>query len=69
MEQYPTLDTKSISTRALVMYGAKSPSYMGDTARELSEAMPNAELLSLEGQIHDVKADVLAPVLAGFFKG
>lgn len=67
MEQYPTLATKGISTDTLVLYGAKSPAFMGDTARELSNTMPNAELHSLDGQAHDVKADVLAPVLAKFF--
>jgi pimeloyl-ACP methyl ester carboxylesterase len=68
MEQYPTLSIKNISTDTLAIYGAKSPAFMGDTARQISETMPNAKLLSLEGQIHDVKARVLAPVLADFFK-
>jgi hypothetical protein len=49
------------------MYGAASPAFMRDTAEELSQAMPHAQLHSLEGQTHDVKADVLAPVLADFF--
>lgn len=66
MEQYPKLDTKHIATKSLVMYGAKSPDFMGETARKLSETMPHAQLCSLEGQTHDVKADVLAPVLAEF---
>jgi pimeloyl-ACP methyl ester carboxylesterase len=66
MEQYLELDTKSIDTKTLVMYGAKSPDFMGETARELSQSLPHAMLRSLEGQAHDVKADVLAPVLAEF---
>lgn len=68
MEQYPNLDPKQIDAETLVMYGAKSPGFMGETAKKLAETMPQAELRSLEGQIHDVKADVLAPVLAGFFQ-
>ena len=41
---------------------------MGKTARALSEAMRNAQSRALEGRVHDVKADVLAPVLAEFFR-
>jgi pimeloyl-ACP methyl ester carboxylesterase len=67
MEQYPKLNTKSINTKALIMYGAASPAFMGDTAKKLSQAMPHAQLRSIEGQAHDVKADALAPVLAEFF--
>jgi pimeloyl-ACP methyl ester carboxylesterase len=67
MEQYPLLDTQSIDTDTLVMYGAKSPDFMGETAKELSKIMPHAQLRSLDGQTHDVKADALAPVLAEFF--
>lgn len=66
MEQYPTLDTKNIHVKTLVLYGAASPAFMGNTARALSEAM-HAKLDALPGQGHDVKADVLAPVLSGFF--
>jgi pimeloyl-ACP methyl ester carboxylesterase len=39
---------------------------MGATAKKLSETLPHAELRSLEGQVHDVKAGVLAPILAEF---
>ncbi len=67
MKQYPELDVKSIDTRALIMYGGKSPDFMGATATELSQTLPNAQLRAVEGQVHDVKADVLAPILAEFF--
>lgn len=67
MEQYPTLSVQSIPTKTLVMYGAKSPTFMGETAQHLSATMPHAQLRALEGQAHDVKADVLAPVLGEFF--
>ncbi|HSX17251.1 MAG TPA: alpha/beta hydrolase [Patescibacteria group bacterium] len=66
MEQYPALETKHIHAKTLVLYGAASPAFMGDTARKLSESM-HAKLDSLDGQTHDVKADVLAPVMAKFF--
>lgn len=67
MEQYPILDISKITTKALVMYGGASPEFMEDTAKKLSKVMPNAELRSLDGQTHDVKADALAPVIAEFF--
>jgi pimeloyl-ACP methyl ester carboxylesterase len=66
MKQYPKTDTHDIKTPTLVMYGAASPAFMGTTAQKLSETMPNATFRSLEGQTHDVKAEVLAPVLAEF---
>ena len=68
MEQYPKIDTHSVKTPTLVMYGVASPTFMANTAEKLSENMPNATLRSIEGQTHDVKADVLAPVLTEFFK-
>lgn len=67
MEQYPELDIKSIRNRALIMYGSKSPAFMGETAKELARVIPHTQLRSLEGQVHDVKAEVLAPVLVEFF--
>jgi pimeloyl-ACP methyl ester carboxylesterase len=67
MEQYPQINIGQIDTKTLVMYGAKSPGFMGETAKKLAETMPHARLRLLEGQAHDVKAGVLAPVLAEFF--
>lgn len=67
MEQYPTLNTKDVTTKTLVMYGTASPVYMANTAQELSQDMTNASVRPLEGQVHDVKADVIASVLANFF--
>lgn len=68
MERYPGADVQSIKLPTLVMHGAASPAFMSETAQKLSQAMPNAKLCSLEGQAHDVKADVLAPYLIEFFK-
>lgn len=66
MQQYPKLDVEQIKINTLAMYGSKSPEFMGETAKTLSEAMPQAQMRALEGQVHDVKASVLAPVLAEF---
>lgn len=66
MEQYPKLDARRIDSKTLVMYGEKSPGFMGETAKKLAETLPHAQLLSIKGQSHDVKADVMAPDLAEF---
>ncbi|HEX4204572.1 MAG TPA: alpha/beta hydrolase [Ktedonobacteraceae bacterium] len=53
----------------LVMNGGASYSFMYETARTLSEAIPQAQLRTLEGQSHGPADDVLAPVLQEFFLG
>ena len=58
----------TVTTPALVMNGGASFPFMYDIAQALSKAMPNAQLRTLEGQRHDVNAEVLAPVLVEFFK-
>lgn len=68
MEQYPSIDINNVQTKTLVLYGAESPAFMGETAKKLSNSMQKAKLVALPGQTHDVKADVLAPVLAEFFR-
>jgi pimeloyl-ACP methyl ester carboxylesterase len=52
---------------ALVMSGDAGLPFMPDAARTLSQAIPHGQLRMLEGQTHDVRPDVLAPVLAEFF--
>jgi hypothetical protein len=68
MEKYPATHTSNVIVPVLVLYGAASPAFMGDTANALSRTLPQARLRSLENQTHDVKADVLAPVLLEFFR-
>jgi pimeloyl-ACP methyl ester carboxylesterase len=59
----------SITAPALVAYGAKSPAVLRQGSRALADVLPNAELRELGGISHNVKMNVLAPVLAGFFTG
>jgi hypothetical protein len=40
-----------------------------ETARALVESLPNGKLEILEGQSHDVAADLLGPALKAFFVG
>jgi len=51
---------------ALVMYGTASFPFMAETARQLQQAMPHAELRALEGQDHNVSPAALAPLLLEF---
>src|SRR5713226_1627348 len=59
----------SVSVPTLVMNGGASYAFMYETARALSQAMPHAQLRTLEGQDHGPADDVLAPALQEFFLG
>lgn len=55
-----------VTAPALVMDGGKSPQYMRNAAKALSEALPKAGYRTLPGQTHMVKAAVVAPVVKEF---
>jgi pimeloyl-ACP methyl ester carboxylesterase len=57
----------SVTMPTLVAYGAKSPTILQQGSQALAATLPNAELRKLEGLSHNVKMNVLAPVLAEFF--
>lgn len=66
----PVKRVASIKSPTLVMDGGLNLQYvpfMHVTAMALSKAIPHAQQKTLEGQAHDVKAEVLAPVLVEFF--
>jgi pimeloyl-ACP methyl ester carboxylesterase len=56
----------SVTVPTLVAYGAKSPAVLQLGSRALAEVLPDAELRELEGLSHNLKMDLLAPVLADF---
>jgi pimeloyl-ACP methyl ester carboxylesterase len=56
----------SVTVRTQVVYGAKSPHELQEGSRALADVLPNAELQALEGVSHNVKMNLLAPVLADF---
>ena len=58
-----------VTAPTLVAYGGKSPAVLQEGSRALARVLPNAELRELQGVGHNVKMDVLAPALAGFFAG
>lgn len=57
----------SLTAPTLVLDGGKSPAWMRNGMRQLSEILPNARYRTLEGQTHMVKPDVVVPVLVEFF--
>ena len=63
----PTDLAARVTVPALVMAGTASLPFMPDAARTLAQAIPNAELQTLEGQTHEVNPNALAPVLVNFF--
>jgi pimeloyl-ACP methyl ester carboxylesterase len=63
----PTELAARVSVPALVMAGEASPPFMSDTARVLSQAIPQGQLRTLAGQTHEVSPGALAPVLVEFF--
>jgi len=63
----PDETARSVTVPTLVMNGEKSMAFMQPTADRIAKAMPRAERKTLEGQTHQAKADVVAPVLIEFF--
>jgi pimeloyl-ACP methyl ester carboxylesterase len=57
----------AISVATLLIAGGKSPEYMQRAPRSIAAQIPGATTAILDGQTHEVKADVLAPVLAQHF--
>jgi pimeloyl-ACP methyl ester carboxylesterase len=56
-----------VAVPTLVMAGTASLPFMPGAARTLAEAIPHAELQTLDGQTHEVNPNVLAPVLVNFY--
>jgi pimeloyl-ACP methyl ester carboxylesterase len=63
----PVQRAAQVAVPTLVMYGDASFPFMSETARELAQAIPHAELRTLTGQTHNVSPEVLAPVLVESF--
>jgi pimeloyl-ACP methyl ester carboxylesterase len=55
-----------VTVPAIVLDGGKSPQYMRNAARALSEALPKSQYRTLAGQTHMFKAAVLAPAVKQF---
>jgi pimeloyl-ACP methyl ester carboxylesterase len=58
----------SITIPTLVSGGGKSPANLQDPVKLIAKLLPNGTLKILEGQTHNVKAEVLIPEVVEFFK-
>jgi pimeloyl-ACP methyl ester carboxylesterase len=65
----PTDRWNAVRVPTLVMDGGKSPQYMRNGAKALSERIPGAAYRTLPGQTHVLKPQAVAPVLTEFFIG
>ena len=52
----------------LVIAGGKSPAWMRNAMQALAAALSDAKYTILEGQMHIVQAEAIAPILIDFFK-
>lgn len=57
----------SIDVPALVLDGGASDSWMREMQQRIAKTLPHGEYGTLEGQTHEVSAEVLAPALTKFF--
>ena len=65
----PTERVAKVAVPTIVLNGGASLDWMAETAQAIVDALPDGRHGVLEGQSHDVSADVLGPVLAEFFAG
>jgi pimeloyl-ACP methyl ester carboxylesterase len=63
----PTERAAAVKVPTLVIAGGADFPWMRDSAKALADALPDGEVLVLEGQGHDVDPAVLAPALKAFF--
>ncbi len=63
----PTEKAAQLTVPTLVMNGSESYPFMHVAAVALAQALPQGQQRTLEGQTHEVSAEVLAPVLVEFF--
>jgi pimeloyl-ACP methyl ester carboxylesterase len=66
---YPPNRWGSITAPTLVVDGGKSAAWTHHAMKALADTLPNARYRTLEGQMHVVKPQALAPVLVEFFSG
>jgi pimeloyl-ACP methyl ester carboxylesterase len=63
----PTERAAQVTIPTLVLDGGASFPFLHPTAQALAATLPNGRQRTLEGQSHDVAAEVLAPALTEFF--
>ena len=65
----PTDRIANVAVPTLVITGSASTALLQETARTISRMIPRAQLLTLNGQTHEERPEILAPVLAEFYSG
>lgn len=63
----PEEKVSSIKIPSLISGGGKSPATLRNPVELIAKLLPNGTLKILEGQTHNVSAEVLAPVLIEYF--
>jgi len=63
----PEEKISSITIPTLIAGGGKSPAALRNPVELIAKLLPNGTLKVLEGQTHNVSADVLAPILVEYF--
>lgn len=63
-----TQQWNSVKIPMIFLTGGKSPTWMQNSMSALTNAFPKAQHQTLKGQTHDVKPEVLTPILIEFFK-
>ncbi|MDN5274618.1 MAG: alpha/beta hydrolase fold [Candidatus Saccharibacteria bacterium] len=63
----PAQQMSKLKTPTIVINGGASWNWIQVTSKAVADAIPGAEHRILEGESHDVSADVLAPALIDFF--
>lgn len=66
---FPTARIASVKIPTLIMGGSKSQVVLQKAVQAVAQTLPHGTLRVLKGQTHNVKAEVLAPVLVGYFRG
>lgn len=64
----PAAHWASATIPIIVADGGKSPTWMRNANRALSQALPNATYRTLPGQTHMLKPQAIAPVIKEFFR-
>ena len=63
---WPMTELSTVPTPTLVVHGEAGPPPLGEAVRRVTDGLPDARLVGLPGQTHDLVPEVLGPVLTRF---
>jgi pimeloyl-ACP methyl ester carboxylesterase len=64
----PVETAKFVDIPTLVMNGSEGLPFIHDALQKITQALPNGQRITLQGQTHEASAQTMAPVLTEFFK-